>query len=118
MWSDRTQRDASGYLASSSYAIAAIDLTVAVSQPGWHVAPDALCSVRVTATAVESGRNVFIGIASRTDLLGYLNGVAYDGLSGSAVKSGGPTYQAHACASLTPPGPNAPRGEPAASREG
>ncbi|MDQ2959603.1 MAG: DUF4389 domain-containing protein [Candidatus Dormibacteraeota bacterium] len=103
MWADRTQRDASGYLASptvqlasSSYAIAATDLTVAVSEPGWHVAPDALGSVRVTATAPESRRNVFIGIASRTDVLGYLNGVAYDGLSGSAVKSGGPAYQAHA----------------------
>src|SRR5579864_3405400 len=62
MWADRTQRDASGYITSSeeqmsvgSYAIAATNFVVAVSAPEWHVAQDALGTVRLTATAAASG---------------------------------------------------------------
>jgi Domain of unknown function (DUF4389) len=101
MWADQTQRNAAGYLtspttrlAASSYAIAATDLNVAVSAPEWHVSSDALGSVRITATAAASNE-LFLGIASSSDVLRYLNGAAYDQLSGYAAASTGPTYHPH-----------------------
>ena len=102
MVADRTLRDGSGYLtaptaqlAVSSYAIAATNLEVAVSSPSWHVSSDALGSVRLTALASQSSKPVFLGIALRSDVLRYLDGVAYDQLTGYAAAANGPTYQAH-----------------------
>jgi len=101
MWADQTPRDAAGYLtspttrlAAASYAIAATDLDVAVSAPEWHVSSDALGSVRITATAAASNE-LFLGIASSSDVLHYLDGAAYDQLSGYAAASTGPTYHPH-----------------------
>lgn len=101
MWADRTQRDSAGYLTSptarlqsSTYAIAATDVNVAVDAPGWHVAADALGSVRIVATA-GSSTAIFIGIAPAADVDRYLNGTAYDQLRGYAVASGGLTYLTH-----------------------
>jgi hypothetical protein len=100
MTADRTMRDASGYLSSpstrltaSSYAIAATDVSVAIDSPTWHVSSDALGSVRLTASSGSGA--VFIGIAPRSDVLRYLDGVAYDQLTGSAASSNGATYQLH-----------------------
>jgi hypothetical protein len=101
MWADQTQRNASGYLtspttrlAASTYAIAATDLSVAVSAPEWHVSSDALGSVRITATGGTS-RAVFVGVASRSAVQRYLDRVAYDELNGYTAASSGPTYQLH-----------------------
>ena len=112
MWADRTQRDAAGYLtspttslATSTYAIAATDLSVAADAPGWHVSSDALGTVRVTATAASS-TPIFIGVASAADAANYLGGVAYEQITGYAVASGGPTYQLHGGAA-----PAVPAGE-------
>src|ERR1039457_1393383 len=67
MWADRTQRDASGYLASglsrlasSSYAVVATDVNIALSAPDWPVAQDALGTVRIRATSVDPGDHVFL----------------------------------------------------------
>jgi hypothetical protein len=96
MAADRTMRDASGYLSSPSthltvpsYAIAATNLSVAIDSPTWHVSSDALGSVRLTASS-GSGP-VFIGIAPRSDVLHYLDGVAYHQLTGSAASSSAAT---------------------------
>jgi Domain of unknown function (DUF4389) len=87
MWADRTQRDASGYLSSGtgpvsapSYAIATPNLDLSFPNRAWPDTQGALGTVRITASSA-SPAGVFIGIAPRADALGYLNGVAYDGLS-------------------------------------
>src|SRR5450759_3019074 len=81
MYADRGLRDASGYLTSPTaqltvpdYALATTNVDVALSNPSWHVSPDALGSVRVTA-ATRSASGVFLGVAPRSDVLRYLNGV-------------------------------------------
>lgn len=101
MWAGQTQRDAAGYLTSpstrlesASSAIAATDVNVTIDAPGWHVASDALGSVRIRA-ASSSPSAIFIGIAPANDVLQYLRGTAYDQLQGYAVRAGGPTYTAH-----------------------
>jgi len=101
MWAGQTQRDAAGYLTSpstslrsASYAIAATDVNVTIDAPGWHVASDALGSVRIRA-ASSSPSAIFIGIGPANDVLQYLRGTAYDQLQGYAIAAGGPTYQAH-----------------------
>jgi Domain of unknown function (DUF4389) len=101
MWAGQTQRDVAGYLTSpstrlesTSYAIAATDVNVTIDAPGWHVASDALGSVRIRA-ASSSPSAIFIGIAPANDVLQYLRGIAYDQLKGYAIASGGPTYQPH-----------------------
>ena len=88
MWADRTQRDANGYLtssstrlATSSYAIASTDVTVATGAPGWYVPTGGLGSVRIVATA-NSTTPLFIGIASSADVQRYLDGVQYAQLQG------------------------------------
>ena len=108
MWADRSQRDAAGYLSSSTtslttptYAIAATDLSVAADAPGWHVSSDALGTVRLTANA--STTPIFIGVASAADAARFLTGVAYDQITGYAVPSGGPTYQLHSGAAPATP---------------
>ncbi|MGA7989601.1 MAG: DUF4389 domain-containing protein [Candidatus Dormiibacterota bacterium] len=100
-WADRTQRDAAGYLtspstslATSSYAIAATDLTIATDAPGWHVPTGALGSVRITATA-SSATPLFIGIASSADIQRYLDGVQYAQMQGFMGMRGGPMYLMH-----------------------
>jgi hypothetical protein len=101
MYADRGLRDASGYLTSPTtqltvpdYALATTNVDVALSNPSWHVSPDALGSVRVTA-ATRSASGVFLGVAPRNDVLRYLNGVAYDNPTGY-VAANGLTYQMHA----------------------
>lgn len=88
MWADRTQRDSTGYLtsgatrlSSSSYAIVATDINIALSAPGWPVAEDSLGNVRVRATPGSGGAPVFIGIASRSAVARYLNGAEWDQLT-------------------------------------
>ena len=110
MWADRTQRDSAGFLTSPStrfesatYAIAATDVSVAVNAPGWHVATDALGSVRIVATDA-SPTPMFIGIAPAADVNRYLTGAAYDQLNGYAVASGGPTYTTHSGGAPPTPG--------------
>ena len=109
MWADRALRDTSGYLTSPttqlsvpSYAIATTNLDVAVSAPEWHVAQDALGTVRLTADAT-TGSTLFIGIAPRGDLLQYLNGVAYDEVSDLFGAAHGPSYNSHAGGAPAPP---------------
>jgi Domain of unknown function (DUF4389) len=109
MWADRTQRNAFGYLtspsvrlAASSYAIAATNIDLAVSSPAWHVPSDALGTVRVTATSA-SDKAVFLGIARRSDVQRYLQGIAYDELTGYAGASDGPTYRSHSGGAPTAP---------------
>jgi hypothetical protein len=107
MWADRTQRDANGYLTSSStrlatsaYAIASTDVTVATGAPGWYVPTGGLGSVRIVATA-NSATPLFIGIASSADVQRYLDGVQYAQLQGFTGMRGfmgmhvGPTYVMH-----------------------
>jgi len=110
MWADRTQRDAAGYLTSpttrlesATYAIAATDLNVAVDAPGWHVATDALGSVRIVATD-RSSTAIFIGIAPAADVQTYLNGTAYDQLRGYSMFPGTPAYTRHIGGAPTAPG--------------
>ena len=81
MWASQTQRDAAGYLTSpstslrsTSYAIAATDINVTIDAPGWHVATDALGSVRIRATS-SSPSAIFIGIGPANDVLHYLRAV-------------------------------------------
>ena len=102
MWADRTQRDASGYLASgstrlasSSYAVVATDVNIALSAPDWPVAQDALGTVRIRATSVDPGNPVFIGIASRSDVTRYLQGTGWDQLTNLRFAPFGVTYQNH-----------------------
>jgi hypothetical protein len=110
MWADRTQRDPAGYLTSpttrlesATYAIAATDLNVTVDAPGWHVAADALGSVRIVATD-GSPTSMFIGIAPAADVQRYLGGTAYDQLRGYVVAQGGPTYETHSGGAPAAPG--------------
>jgi hypothetical protein len=110
MWADRTQRDAAGYLTSpttrlesATYAIAATDLNVAVDAPGWHVATDALGSVRIVATD-RSSTAIFIGIAPAADVQTYLNGAAYDQLRGYSMFPASQTYIRHTGGAPTAPG--------------
>ncbi len=110
IWADRTQRDGAGYLTSptarldsSTYAIAATNVNVTVDAPGWHVAPDALGSVRVVAID-RSSTAIFIGIAPAADVQRYLNGTAYDEVRGYAVAAGGPTYATHSGGAPQAPG--------------
>lgn len=101
MWADKTQRDASGYLtsgtgnlSSSSYAIVSSSLDLNFSSRAWPVDQHALGTVRLTAsTASPSG--VFVGIAHRADVLRYLDGVAYDGLTDLQFLPYHVTYTAH-----------------------
>jgi hypothetical protein len=109
MWADRTQRDAAGYLTSpttrlesATSAIAATDLNVAVDAPGWHVATDALGSVRIVATG-RSSTPIFIGIAPAADLQSYLDGTAYDQLRGYSMFPGRATYTRHTGGAPTAP---------------
>jgi hypothetical protein len=109
MWADRTQRDTAGYLTSpstrlvtSSYAIAATDLTVATDAPGWHVSNGALGSVRIVATA-GTANPLFIGIAPSADVQQYLDGVAYEQLQGFVGMPGGPDYLRHSGAAPASP---------------
>ena len=100
MWADRSQRDTAGYLTSPTgsvavpgYALATTNIAVALGDPGWHVAADALGSARITATAGQ-GTAIFIGIAPSSDVTAYLNGVAYDEPTGF-ISERGLTYRAH-----------------------
>ena len=87
MWANQTQRDASGYLttgsdrlAGSGYALASTNVDISLGGRGWSIGEGALGKVRITATG-GSGSGIFIGIATRTDTLHYLSGVAYDELT-------------------------------------
>ena len=88
MWANQTQRDASGYLTTGSdrlsgsgYALASTNVDINLGGRGWSIGEGALGKLRITATST-SGAGLFIGIAPRTDMLHYLNGVAYDELTG------------------------------------
>ncbi len=101
MWADRTQRDAAGYLQSPStnlstgaYAVAATDLNIVVSTPGWRLPEGALGSVRITTSTPTAGR-LFIGIAPRSAVLSYLNGVDYATLTGFNGPDSAPSLQQH-----------------------
>lgn len=100
-WADRSQRDTAGYLTSPTgrvavpgYALATTNIDVALGNPDWHVAADALGSARVTATAAQ-GKTIFIGIAPSSGVASYLNGVAYDEPMGF-ISANGLTYRTHA----------------------
>jgi len=87
MWANQTQRDATGYLttgtdrlSSSGYALASTNVDIGLGGRGWSIGQGALGKLRITATGA-SGSGLFIGIAPRSDTLGYLNGVAYDELT-------------------------------------
>lgn len=102
MWADQTQRDASGYLTSGtaslaapSYAIATSSLDLNFTGGAWPVDQNALGTVRITASSASLA-GVFIGIAPRADALQYLNGIAYDGLTGLRVLPYRVTYTPHA----------------------
>jgi hypothetical protein len=102
IWADQTQRDASGYLTSGtaslaapSYAIATSSLDLNFTGGAWPVDQNALGTVRITASSA-SPAGVFIGIAPRADALQYLNGIAYDGLTGLRVLPYRVTYTPHA----------------------
>ncbi len=102
MWADRTQRDSNGYLASgtsrltsSSYAIVAPDVSVALSAPGWPVAQDALGNVRITATPSQTGAAVFVGIATRDAVDRYLSGAGWDQLTEFRLAPFRVTYENH-----------------------
>jgi Domain of unknown function (DUF4389) len=102
MWADKTQRDASGYLTSGtgslsapSYAIVSSSLDLNFSGRSWPVDQHALGNVRITGSSA-SPSGVFIGIAPRTDVLRYLDGVAYDGLTDLQFLPYHVTYTPHA----------------------
>ena len=110
MWADRTQRDSSGYLissatrlTSSSYAIVATDVNIALSAPGWPVAQDALGNVRIKATPGDGATPVFIGIASRSDVTRYLSGAGWDQLTDLKLAPFRVTYQPHSGGAPAPP---------------
>lgn len=80
-WATNTQRDAAGYLtsdtrsfATSSYAVTSdgVDLGRATDlvTPG-----DVLGTVRLRATAIDSTKNVFVGVAPQAAVDSYLAGV-------------------------------------------
>ncbi|HEY4869225.1 MAG TPA: DUF4389 domain-containing protein, partial [Candidatus Dormibacteraeota bacterium] len=102
MWADRTQRDGSGYLTSGtgslaapSYAIVSSSLDLNFSGRAWPGDQHALGNVRITVSSA-SRAGVFIGIAPRTDVLRYLDGVAYDGLTDLQFLPYHVTYTPHA----------------------
>ena len=101
-WLDNSQRDAAGYVSSSShtFATASYALTSGRVDLGTSdvVAPSAvLGTIRIRATAHDPAKSVFIGIAPRTSADAYLAGVSHevvtDWSNGSAVyrqRAGGP----------------------------
>jgi len=106
LWADRTQRDAQGYidtgserLQTSGYALVSRDLAVDV--PGWLVGPDRLGRIQVSVTA-PSGQDVFVGIAPRGTVDGYLAGVARDEVSNWTNTHPGYTFRSGGAPATTP----------------
>jgi hypothetical protein len=82
-WATNTQRDAAGYLTSStrsfvtsSYAVAseAIDLWSATD---WVTPGDILGTLRIRATSLDPAKNVFVGVGPKSAVETYLAGVAH-----------------------------------------
>ena len=82
-WATNTQRDAAGYLTSSTrtfstaaYAVTSdrIDLG---SSTDWVTPGDLLGTVRVRATATDAAKRLFIGVAPQAAVDSYLNGIGH-----------------------------------------
>src|SRR5680860_389214 len=87
LWAHGTQRDDDGFYTTSperfqtsTYALTSdeVDLGASSDAIGW--APDIgdLATVRVRATAAESGCAVFVGVGPASAVESYLAGVAHD----------------------------------------
>ncbi len=84
MWLDHTERDASGYLSTSTTTFSSTGhALVSMVDSGGGAGPTdwlperAIGTVRIRAELAD-GASVFIGIAPRGAIEGYLNGVGYD----------------------------------------
>ena len=101
-WLTTSQRDSSGYLTTNSHAFATTSYAVTSERidlgtgADWATVADILGTVRVRATATNTGTPVFIGIAPQSAVDSYLAGVSHtevtdwaDGHSASRDTSGG-----------------------------
>ena len=94
-WLDNTQRDAGGFLTSGLHSLATSSYAITTDRidlgPSDLSAPSAILgTVRFRVTATDATRAVFVGIAPKVSLDGYLAGV------GRAVVpdwAGGPEYR-------------------------
>ncbi len=98
MWADRTQRDSAGYLTSPTtlletpaYGFVTTDVKINVDAPRWHIAVNALGSIRIVATDLAPTA-MFIGIAPAADVQRYLVGTAIDPMPGFGGASGAAPY--------------------------
>ena len=79
VWAHATQRDAEGFytfdarpFGAPGYAVTSEDVNLGEKPSGWF--PSGLATVRIRAT---SDADIFVGIARRTDVARYLEGVAH-----------------------------------------
>ena len=80
-WATNTQRDAAGYLTSdsrtfstASYAVTSERIDLGRSAD-WITPSDVLGTLRIQATATDSAKSVFIGVAPQSAVTTYLAGV-------------------------------------------
>ena len=84
LWAHLTQRDEGGFFTTSverfetsAYAITSeeVDLGAEPSESDWIAG---IATIRLAAAPEDAGRELFLGIARKRDLEGYLGGVAHD----------------------------------------
>jgi hypothetical protein len=100
LWVDRTQRDATGYVNTSteqfvtrSYALTTDPFDVDLGEGrSWFVDEDVFGSVRLRAESADPDVGIFVGIGRTTDVERYLGGVERDRVSELAYDPFRPTY--------------------------
>jgi hypothetical protein len=85
LWLDQTKRDADGYFstgthrfASQARAIATDDLDLDVGDAGWLLDDGRFGTIRIEATGTDPAKPLFVGIAPRSAVVAYLDGVRWD----------------------------------------
>jgi hypothetical protein len=100
LWIDRTQRDDTGYVNTSteqfvtgSYALTTDPLDIHLGDGrSWFVDEDVLGSVRLRAESADPDVGIFVGIARTSDVERYLANVELDRVSRLDVDPLRPTY--------------------------
>ena len=130
LWADTTQRDATGYLATSAHefgtagsALASERIDLGSAGTGWLYTPALLGTVRIRVTPAYPSPALFVGIGPTADVGRYLAGVSHmlisdlwtnrvRAIGGGALRSA-PGTQTFWVASTTGPGPQTLRWDPA-----
>ena len=102
LWANSAKTDSDGYFtthahrfSSSSYAIASKSLDVGTGAPDWIFGSGRYAKVRISATSIDPAKAIFVGIGRNQDVVSYLAGAAYDGVSEFDTNPFSVTYTHH-----------------------